>query len=361
MDEHGEIHLSGFLPQTLTISDPTGHRFIWWTAMMPEGDRLWTLGQNSLLAFAVPAVPDHDVFVRFDLVPFTWGEVLPDQNVEIRLGETSLASWSISGSGGTRRAVVIPCGLIPPSNIVCLNFVTPGCTRPCDLGINGDVRELGIAITRISWELAADRAAADRRAREYGRRVGTEARKSFDDKLDSGFWRRFITGPNVLDIGFRGYESNVVPIADGAIGVDMDFPGYDGTTLPFVDESQDAVYSSHCLEHIGNHLQVIRDWFRVVKVGGHVITVVPNMFLYERRRRPPSRFAGWNHLRFYSSASLLAEFESALVPNTYRVRHLAENDAAFRYDLPTDVHPDGCYEIELVIQKINPPAWKLEE
>jgi len=78
-------------------------------------------------------------------------------------------------------------------------------------------------------------------------------------------------------------------------------------------------------------------------------------------RRPPSRQAGWNHLRFYTPQSLLAEFESTLVPNTYRVRHLAENDARYRYDFPTDRHPDGCYEIELVIQKIVPPGWQLDD
>jgi hypothetical protein len=62
--------------------------------------------------------------------------------------------------------------------------------------------------------------------------------------------RRFITGRNLLDVGFKGYESGVVPIIDGAVGVDLDHPGYDGGTLPFPSESQDAVYSSHCLEYI---------------------------------------------------------------------------------------------------------------
>ena len=185
--------------------------------------------------------------------------------------------------------------------------------------------------------------------------------KSFDQKLVSGFWDRYITGPFVLDIGFRGYEREIVPIIDGAIGVDLDYPGYDGTKLPFDDASQDTVYSSHCLEHIPNYLQVISDWYRVTKVGGHIITIVPNAMLYERKRRPPSRRAGWNYQRFYTPQSLLAEFESALRPNSYRVRHLAENDANYSYGYDMDRHPDGCYEIELVIEKIATPKWGLDE
>jgi SAM-dependent methyltransferase len=190
--------------------------------------------------------------------------------------------------------------------------------------------------------------------------VGGEAAKSFDKRIETGFWSRFITGPHVLDIGFRGYEGEVVPIVEGAIGVDLDYPGYDGRRLPFADGSQDAVFSSHCLEHIPAYVNAIQDWFRVTRVGGHIITIVPNKAIYERSQRPPSR---WNddHQRFYSPASLLSEFESALAPNTYRVRLLEENDDFYRYGDSPDVHPFGCYEIVLVIQKIPPPAWRLAE
>jgi SAM-dependent methyltransferase len=192
------------------------------------------------------------------------------------------------------------------------------------------------------------------------RPVGGEARKSYAAKATSGFWQRFITGPAVLDIGFKGHIADTVPIVDGAIGVDVDYPGYDGRTLPFANESQDAVYSSHCLEHIADFIGAIQEWHRVTKIGGHIITVVPSALLYERRRRPPSQ---WNptHMRFFTASALLGDFELALAPNTYRVRHLVENDADYRYDIPSDRHPEGCYEIELVLEKIAPPAWGIAE
>ena len=192
------------------------------------------------------------------------------------------------------------------------------------------------------------------------RPVGVEARKTYALKVRSGFWQKYITGPAVLDIGFRGHTTDAVPIIETAIGVDIDYPGYDGRILPFETESQDAVFSSHCLEHIRDYVIAIQEWHRVVKTGGFIITVVPSGALYERRRRPPSR---WNpdHARTYSPASLLAEFEAALVPNSYRIRHLAENDLWYRYDDTPDNHPFGCYEIECVVEKIAPPSWNLGE
>ena len=351
--------LAGFLPISVAIGGARALDYIAVSNMMLEGDRLWTLGPKSTLVFALP--PGADVLIRFDLAAFVWDKALPAQRVHLTLGDIPLGEWVLSDGALAKRAVVIKSQDIPATRIVPLTFHTPDCARPVDLGINGDERSLGIGILRLAWEFAPDFAQAEAQARRYGRRVGHEARKSFDAKLDSGFWARYITGPNVLDIGFRGYDDDIVPIVDGAIGIDLDYPGYDGTRLPFDDESQDAVFSSHCLEHIPNYLQVIQDWFRVTKVGGHIIAVVPNALLYERKRRPPSMHAGWNHLRFYTPRSLLAEFDGILVPNTYRVRHMAENDMNYLYSLPVDRHPDGCYEIELVIQKIVPPAWQLEE
>jgi SAM-dependent methyltransferase len=357
----GTKTLAGFLPVSIVPAAAGAGDFIGYANMMPEDNRLWTLGPSSMLAFALPRVAGQSVLIRFDMAAFVWKDALPRQRVRLRIGDTPLGEWELTDGANCRRAIVIRDQDMPTTGVVALTIDTPDFARPVDLGLNSDDRPLGIAITRIEWEFATDFARAAIQSRRYGRRVGNEARKSFNYKLDSGFWARYITGPNVLDIGFRGYDNDIVPIVDGAIGIDLDYPGYDGTRLPFDDESQDTVYSSHCLEHIPNHLQVINDWFRVTKVGGHIITVVPNAMLYERKRQPPSKRAGWNHLRFYTPQRLLAEFESILVPNSYRVRHLVENDANYRYDFPTDRHPDGCYEIELVIQKIEPPVWGLDD
>jgi hypothetical protein len=187
--------------------------------------------------------------------------------------------------------------------------------------------------------------------------VGPEARKTHNKRFKTGFYEKYMTGTG-LDVGFSGYGKGVVPILPGATGVDLDFPGYDGRTLPFPDNSQDYIFTSHVLEHIPDYRHVLRDWHRVIKTGGHVVINVPHQFLYEKRTYLPS---AWNrdHKRFYTPGSLLKEIEEALVPNTYRIVHLRDNDDDFMYDIPPEKHSSGCYEIECVIRKIDEPPWRL--
>jgi hypothetical protein len=188
--------------------------------------------------------------------------------------------------------------------------------------------------------------------------VKGEAGKTFIAKLISGFFRKYMSGSVILDVGYKGGKEDAVPILPHAIGVDLDYPGYDGVRLPFADSSVDTVFASHVLEHVSDAQLVLRDWFRVIRTGGFIVCIVPHQFLYERKQAPPSDWSG-EHLRFYTPGTLLREVEEALEPNNYRVRHLADNDFGYAYDLSPDHHPAGCYEIELVIEKINPPPWRL--
>ena len=136
------------------------------------------------------------------------------------------------------------------------------------------------------------------------RPVGRESRKTYAAKVESGFFDRYLSGKAILEIGYKGGLEGVVPIVPQAIGIDVDYPGYDGKSLPFPDESQDAIYSSHCLEHIKDYRSALREWFRVTKVGGYLVIIVPYQYSFERKQDLPSR---WNqdHWRFYTPASLL--------------------------------------------------------
>jgi len=167
---------------------------------------------------------------------------------------------------------------------------------------------------------------------------------------------RYLSGNAILDIGFRGGDPDAVPITEAATGIELDYPGYDGTHLPFSDESQDAVLAAHVLEHIDNYQEVLREWYRVLRIGGYLVIIVPHRHLYERRCDLPSRWNG-DHKRFYSPASLLTEIEQALPVNGYRVRHLVDNDHAFDYRIPPDEPARGGYEIELVLERIARPSW----
>lgn len=189
---------------------------------------------------------------------------------------------------------------------------------------------------------------------------GPETEKSHQTRLGSGFYQKYMSGQG-LDIGFRGSLATAEPVLQTATGVEMDYPGYDGVNLPFDDESQDYVFTSHVLEHIPTIKldRTIQEWFRVTKVGGHIVIIVPHQYLYEKRRMLPSR---WNrdHQRFYTPGVLMRELEQVLPePNTWRLRLLQDNDENYVYTIPPDKHAGGCYEIVCVIQKIQKPEWSL--
>lgn len=189
------------------------------------------------------------------------------------------------------------------------------------------------------------------------RSVGSEARKTIRERNASGFFRKYLSGVNVLDIGYRGADPENQPIVPWAIGIERDYPGYDGVTLPFGDLTQDAVHSSHCLEHIPNPDAALAEWFRVLKIGGYLVLTIPHQQLFERKPTPTSRWAGNEHLRFYTLASFTTEVEGALPLGEFRWRIARDNDADYDYSLPVTHFPEGCYEIEAVIQRIARPAW----
>jgi predicted SAM-dependent methyltransferase len=325
-----------------------------------EKEGRWSKGPEANISFRLPKKFDVDLLLKFEFDAFV-NQVLLEQVINVSVNGVEKAHWVALDRGWRRRALLVEKATAQKrDDIISIDFSFPDCTSPASLGLNADQRRLGIYLKRISWRRMPIVPPSDDWLWQLGRPVGGEARKTFDQKIESGFWARYINGPNVLDIGFKGYSNvrGVVPITPAAKGIDLDYPGYDGRRLPFEDQSQDAVYSSHCLEHIKNYREAIADWYRVTKIGGHIITVVPHAYLYERAVSPPSK---WNqdHKRFYTPSSLLAEFELALKPNSYRVRYLEDNDESYAYSNGPNTHPFGCYEIVLVIQKIASPTWEL--
>jgi ubiquinone/menaquinone biosynthesis C-methylase UbiE len=72
------------------------------------------------------------------------------------------------------------------------------------------------------------------------------------------------------------------PKGDGFLNVDMDDScdiqhNLDVFPYPFDDESVEAVYSSHCLEHLNDPMPVLIEIARICKVGASVEIRVPAM------------------------------------------------------------------------------------
>lgn len=186
---------------------------------------------------------------------------------------------------------------------------------------------------------------------DHNRLVGTESRRTYSDKIESGFFDKYMTGLGA-EIGYAGYVQGVVPILENCDGYDLTTPGYDGKTIPRYDQYYSWVYSSHTLEHISDFKQAIQEWYRITRIGGYIITVVPHRDLYEKKLELPSKWNG-DHKRFFTPASLLKEFEDSLPHNSFRVRQLRDNDKGHDYNQPATEHSLGEYEIELVIERIK--------
>ena len=92
---------------------------------------------------------------------------------------------------------------------------------------------------------------------------GGETAKAHDRRVAEAFFERYCNGEG-LDIGC-GND----PVVSGCYGWDL--MNGDAQRLEGIgDEEFDWVYSSHCLEHVDDVRDAIRNWFRVVRHGGGI-------------------------------------------------------------------------------------------
>lgn len=90
------------------------------------------------------------------------------------------------------------------------------------------------------------------------------------------FFRKYLSG-RVIDIGC-GDD----PVTASAERFDV-AEGDANEVLKFRPaQSYDAVYSSHCLEHMKDPLSALSQWWDLLKPGGYLVVVVPDENLYEQ-------------------------------------------------------------------------------
>lgn len=133
----------------------------------------------------------------------------------------------------------------------------------------------------------------------------------------------------------------------------------------FKPETFDLINSSHSLEHVFNPTAVFRDWLTLVKPGGHILALTPDIGSYERFTYPslrnPDHKSSWSMIYKGSTFPIHCHIPTFLeqfkdVCDVRLMRYVEEN---YNWKIPHEVKDqtwimeDGC-EIwcEFLVRKI---------
>jgi len=140
-----------------------------------------------------------------------------------------------------------------------------------------------------------------------------------------------------------------------------DLPDGDAQLMTTVNDNvYDFVHSSHCLEHMVNPFEAFKNWVRICKPGGHIVTTVPDEDLYEQGVFPSTfnsdHKSTWTILKNKSWSpvsvnvvELLYQFRSEL-----EIIKIELVNGTFKYDRPrVDQTYYGISEcaIEFIVRK----------
>ena len=190
-----------------------------------------------------------------------------------------------------------------------------------------------------------------------------EASKSIFRRIhDNRFSSRYFVGDGI-DIGCGpdpiSLYSEFFPNMGRVRGWDL--PDGDAQYLVGLeDESFDFIHSSHCLEHMNDPFVALKNWFRVLKQGGHLICVVPDEDLYEQGVFPSAYNDDHKHTftacktNSWSKKSINLFDLLESLGDGVEVLKIELLDATYRYDLPRfdqTLTPVGECAIEFIIRK----------
>lgn len=126
------------------------------------------------------------------------------------------------------------------------------------------------------------------------------------------------------------------------------------------DGEFDFVHSSHCLEHLVDPHEGLKNWFRIVREGGYVVITVPDEDLYEQGVFPSTfnRDHKWTFTIFkrqsWSDKSInVLDLIRELGEDAELIR-LEQLSSTYRYDLPRfdqTLTPIGECGIEIILRK----------
>ena len=126
------------------------------------------------------------------------------------------------------------------------------------------------------------------------------------------------------------------------------------------DGQFDFVHSSHCLEHLVDPIEGLRNWFRVLRANGYLVVTVPDEDLYEQGAFPSTfnRDHKWTFTimksRSWSESSLNIVDIVRQLGDSAEIVRIEQLSTAYRFDLPRydqSLTPVGECGIEFIVRK----------
>ncbi len=194
-----------------------------------------------------------------------------------------------------------------------------------------------------------------------------ETSKAVQRRLhDSNFISRYFRGKGI-DIGAGndplGQYIELFPLMESCLSYDKaDGDAQEMKGIP--DGKYDFVHSSHCLEDLQSPIDALRNWFRILKPGGHMVVTVPDEDMYEQGVWPStfnsdhkSSFTIFRHIRQNDNSFNLTTI-IGLLGNDAEIIKIERLTGTYRFGLDRMDQtrtPIGEAAIEFVIRKRPQP------
>jgi len=157
-------------------------------------------------------------------------------------------------------------------------------------------------------------------------------------------------------------EGVVIDFGCGEHKIKPDAIGVDGRNLPSVDvvlekqndiyypglvdipQDVDAVFSSHCLEHLIDDYKAISAWSIIIKKGGYLILYLPDGDFY-------SHEGNLEHMRPYTYGSFMFWFRRVFCGEGKNYKGENARPIFQLIESGQDIRPD-CYSFYVIAQKL---------
>lgn len=180
-----------------------------------------------------------------------------------------------------------------------------------------------------------------------------ETKKNFERRKREGYFEKYFVGQGI-DIGCG--PDPLLPDCRH-----WDLSDGDAQYLKSIaDQSFDWVYSSHCLEHMIDPSIALLNWWRVLKLNGYLVIIVPDFALYEQFQWPSHYNSDHKHkfsLIFTSETINIVDLVHKLANAQLLLARI--NDAHFDYqETKIDrTRKAGQAEIEVIVRKLPTTYW----